>query len=416
MILAGDAPLHGRGFLARAVGSPRAIAPTTAPPSRATTSISTASRRRLVEEALKKHGYNISLAAHRTRPVARRTLSPDGEAWALTGVRFKVASCSASSGGWRLLVLAAFAFAAVAGEPDSARRGSSPACSSPAPPCCSGARPADQSRARAVHRRGPVRRFRQGFSHRGQGSGFAELSTTLDEAISALRDERHKLIDANRFYEAVLDDAPTPLLTVDGEGRVELANKAARRLLVRHQGVRIEDFRGYGDAFAARWPAARRPAARWCRLLSDGVPQTHAGQRRHRPPAGGLVRVVAVQPIQGELNAVEIAAQTRSGPRPDPRDHELDDSGHLARPERRRSDGGRRPRRQRRHRRRARIAVETLARRAEGVMHFVESYRQISRDAGDPPPPFDAAAWGREIGAPVPRQRSLRRGSGSACR
>ena len=92
--------------------------------------------------------------------------------------------------------------------------------------------------------------FSQGFSHRGQGSGFFELSGTLDEAIKRLRDERHKLIDANRFYEAVLDDAPTALLTVDGDGKVELANKAARRLLVRHKGVRVEDFRDYGDAFA----------------------------------------------------------------------------------------------------------------------------------------------------------------------
>src|SRR3546814_4868724 len=65
-----------------------------------------------------------------------------------------------------------------------------------------------------------------------------------------LRDERHRLSDDTRFFEAVLDDAPTALLTIDAEGKVELANKAARRLLVRHTGVRIEDFAEYGDAFA----------------------------------------------------------------------------------------------------------------------------------------------------------------------
>ena len=82
--------------------------------------------------------------------------------------------------------------------------------------------------------------FSQGFSNRNQGSGFNDLSEVLDDSIRKLRDERHRLIDANRFYEAVLDDAPTALLTVD-EGKVELANKAARRLLVRHKGVRVED-------------------------------------------------------------------------------------------------------------------------------------------------------------------------------
>ena len=53
----------------------------------------------------------------------------------------------------------------------------------------------------------------------------------------------------------------------------------------------------------------------------------------------------------------------------------------------------------------ARMAVETLARRADGVMHFVESYRQISRA-----PEIRAAAdrrrrLGQRARSPVPRQR-----------
>jgi signal transduction histidine kinase len=47
----------------------------------------------------------------------------------------------------------------------------------------------------------------------------------------------------------------------------------------------------------------------------------------------------------------------------------------------------------------ARIAVETLARRADGVMHFVESYRQISRAPEIRARPIDVAAWGRELEA-----------------
>ena len=123
--------------------------------------------------------------------------------------------------------------------------------------------------------------FSQGFSHRGQGSGFGDLNEVLDESIKKLRDERHKLIDANRFYEAVLDDAPTALLTVDGDGKVELANKAARRLLVRHQGVRVEDFREYGEAFAKALEggAVGRPAA--------GAP---AQRRRRRRPCWSAPR------------------------------------------------------------------------------------------------------------------------------
>ena len=140
------------------------------------------------------------------------------------------------------------------------------------------------------------------------------------------------MIDANRFYEAVLDDAPTALLTVDADGKVELANKAARRLLVRHKGVRVEDFREYGDAFATALEGGAVNRPRLVPLLSDGVPQTMLVGAAIVHRLGGLVRVVAVQPIQGELNAIEIAAQSRPDPRPHPRDHELDDPGHLRSP------------------------------------------------------------------------------------
>ncbi|HVQ09340.1 MAG TPA: ATP-binding protein [Allosphingosinicella sp.] len=238
--------------------------------------------------------------------------------------------------------------------------------------------------------------FSQGFSHRGQGSGFAELSVTLDEAIRRLRDERHKLIDANRFYEAVLDDAPTALLTVDGDGKVELANKAARRLLVRHQGVRVEDFREYGEAFARALEGGAVGRPRLVPLLSDGVAQTMLVSAAIVHRLGGLVRVVAVQPIQGELNAIEIAAQS---------DlirvltHEIMNSmtpvtslAHSAVDLMRRADGG-----DNADVADARMAVETLARRADGVMHFVESYRQISRAPEIRRRPIDAAAWGREL-------------------
>ncbi|WP_129791975.1 PAS domain-containing sensor histidine kinase [Sphingosinicella sp. CPCC 101087] len=240
--------------------------------------------------------------------------------------------------------------------------------------------------------------FSQGFSHRFDGSGFAQLGAVLDDAIKRMRDEKHKLIDANRFYEAVLDDAPTALLTVDESGKVELANKAARRLLMRHRGVRIEDFREYGDAFADALEGGAINRPRLVPLVSDGVPQTMLVSAAVVHRLGGSVRVVAVQPIQGELNAIEIAAQS---------DlirvltHEIMNSmtpvtslAHSAVELMRRLDSGAGP-----EMADARGAVETLARRADGVMKFVESYRQISRAPQARPRPIDVAAWGAELEA-----------------
>ena len=236
----------------------------------------------------------------------------------------------------------------------------------------------------------------QSFAHRADGSGFTDIGRALDQGIRNLRDERLRLTEANRFCEAVLDDAPAPLLTVDTEGRVELANKAARRLFVRHHGVRIEDYRIYGETFAAALGDDSIGKPRLVPLMLDELPQTAMVSAASVHRLGGMVRVVAVQPIQGELNAIEIAAQS---------DlirvltHEIMNSmtpvtslaqsaaGLMAE-----ADRGGDPLVAD-----ARAAVETLARRADGVMHFVESYRQISRTPVVRRRLFEVMPWAREL-------------------
>jgi nitrogen fixation/metabolism regulation signal transduction histidine kinase len=236
----------------------------------------------------------------------------------------------------------------------------------------------------------------QSFSQRTGGSGFTEVGEALEQGIRRLREERHRISDSSRFYEAVLDDAPTPLLTVDSEGRIELANKAARRLFIRHHGVRLEDFRTYGDTFAKALVDDVLTRPRLVPLMLDAVPQTAMLSTASVHRLGGTVRVVAVQPIQGELNAVEIAAQS---------DlvrvltHEIMNSmtpvTSLARSAAdlmAEVDTGADPAISD-----ARAAVETLARRADGVMHFVESYRQISRTPEVRRRVFAAAPWAHEL-------------------
>jgi len=238
----------------------------------------------------------------------------------------------------------------------------------------------------------------QGFAQRWAGSGFGELGEALDRGIRALREERHALSDSSRFYEAVMDDAPTALLIVSADGKVDLANKAARRLLVRHTGVRIEDFADYGDAFTRALSDGPVGEPRLVPLMTEGVPQTAMVSAAIVHRLGGLVRVVAVQPIQSELNAIEIAAQsdlirvltheimnsitpvTSLAHSAAALIAEVDKEGNVDVQD-------------------ARAAVETLARRADGVMHFVESYRQISRAPEVRRRSFPVADWAAEIAA-----------------
>jgi nitrogen fixation/metabolism regulation signal transduction histidine kinase len=216
--------------------------------------------------------------------------------------------------------------------------------------------------------------FTQGFSGEGLGSGFDALGASLDAAITRLRHERADTQEQSRFLAAMVDDVPSPLISVDDEGRISLINKASRRLL----GA-SPDATGIAESLATDIAALRPGERRSTRLTIGGVPTaallTMAEVRLARRPA---LRIIAVQPIQIELDQAELAAQT---------DlvrvltHEIMNSmtpvtslSATAAKLIAAADTGADPAITD-----ARHAIETVARRSEGIMHFVRTYRQLTR-------------------------------------
>ncbi len=231
----------------------------------------------------------------------------------------------------------------------------------------------------------------QGFTAGRHGGGFDQLGAQLDAAMRRLREERAAAADAGRFNAALVDEAPVALLVVDGD-RVELANRAARKLFGKTEGVRIADYAVHGaDFVAALSGGSRRIAA----VEIDGRPQRAVLTATALHRLGQPLRLLAVQPLHGELDAVEIAAQA---------DlvrvltHEIMNSmtpvtslaqsastlmAGIESDDPAFAD--------------ARQAVGTLARRAEGIMHFVEGYRAFIRTPTIRARRFPARPWAEEM-------------------
>ncbi|MEY2885024.1 MAG: hypothetical protein RL490_2748 [Pseudomonadota bacterium] len=219
--------------------------------------------------------------------------------------------------------------------------------------------------------------FTTAFS--GNGGGFDTLAASLNDAMARLRSERAETQDDNRFLSAMLDDAPGALLSVDPAGRLSLLNKAARRLLAPGNAVRIEDLKPFGDGFASDVAAMKPGERRSTQLTLAGAPVAALLiMSEVRQARGAQLRILAVQPIQQELDRAELAAQT---------DlvrvltHEIMNSmtpvtslSATAASLIAAADTGQDPAIAD-----ARAAIETVARRAEGVMHFVRTYRQLTR-------------------------------------
>ncbi|CAN5457050.1 sensor histidine kinase [soil metagenome] len=208
---------------------------------------------------------------------------------------------------------------------------------------------------------------------RSGGAGFDALGGALDDAVRALQVERERSARELRYVEALVDDMPIALLTVDELHGVTPANKAARRLFNRHSGVRAQDYAVYGATLAARLADQGEARQEVLLLRMPGGPQRAIVRSASLERLGLSVRAVTVEPVQGTLDTVEMAAQT---------DlvrvltHEIlnsltpvtslaDTAATLLD-----ADPPEIPD--------ARIAVTTLARRAEGLRHFIESYRAVA--------------------------------------
>ena len=229
-----------------------------------------------------------------------------------------------------------------------------------------------------------------------RGAGFEALGTALDDAMDRLRARQLATAAEMRFLEALVDDMPVALLTIDDDGQVAPANKAARRLFREAPGARAEDYAVYGATLAKRL-AGGAAAEELLLLAIEGRTQRALVRSGTLERLGRSIRVVTVQPIQGTLDAIEMAAQT---------DlvrvltHEilnsltpvtslaataadlLDDPDLVANP--RIGD--------------ARAAVSTLARRAHGLGHFIEAYRAVAHTPEIQRQAFAAQPWAEELG------------------
>ncbi|RYD68348.1 MAG: sensor histidine kinase, partial [Sphingomonadales bacterium] len=232
------------------------------------------------------------------------------------------------------------------------------------------------------------------FDTRG-GAGFDDLGIALNDAMGRFREGQERAAGELRYLDALVDDIPVALLTVSSEGQVAMANKAARRMFKGDQRTRPDDFVAYSATFARRL-ADGPPGEELLILNLDGRPQRVLVSSAMLDRLGQRTRAIGLQPIQGTLDAVEMAAQT---------DlvrvltHEilnsltpvtslaataadlLADADLSADP--RIAD--------------ARAAVSTLARRAQGLGNFIEAYRAVARTPEIRPRHVAALPWAQEL-------------------
>jgi nitrogen fixation/metabolism regulation signal transduction histidine kinase len=221
------------------------------------------------------------------------------------------------------------------------------------------------------------------FSGLSHDTALAELGAAMTRVLDQLRTGRAQREEQAQYLQSVIAHIPVALVSVDEHGAVQLMNMAARRLF-ETACTDIGQLSRFGEAFATSL-GSLKPGDSMIVRMERGT-----GALQLKAAATGLVlggvhhRLISLQNIETELTAQELAAwQTvirvmahevmnsltpisslaatvddivtdviAQLPPDDPQAAKLAD---------------------------AREALDTMARRSEGLLHFVQNHRRITK-------------------------------------
>lgn len=225
--------------------------------------------------------------------------------------------------------------------------------------------------------------FSQGLASGGRGPLFEQLSRAYADVMDEFREVRAEREEHFRFLQTVVHHVGLALIAFREDGRVELINTAARRLLNRSTLHHIEELRPWSAAFVDTLRQLRAGAHAVVRVHDeehDLQLSMHAAQFRLRGTGHTLV---SIQDIRQELEEQEMAAWqklTRV------LTHEIMNSAapiaSLARTARgllRAEATGAADAHDADSIRDTGEALEAIQRRSEALMHFADAYRSFSQ-------------------------------------
>ena len=221
------------------------------------------------------------------------------------------------------------------------------------------------------------------FSALSRDSALAELGAAMTRVLDQLRTGRAQREEQAQYLQSIVAHIPVALVSVDEHGTVQLMNMAARRLF-ETACTDTSQLARFGEAFATSMGSLKPGEGTILRM------ERGSGALQLKAAATGLVlggvrhRLISLQNIETELTAHELAAwQTVIRVMA----HEVMNSltpisslaatagdivtDVIAQLPLESSDAAKLAD--------AREALETMARRSEGLLHFVQNHRRITK-------------------------------------
>ena len=226
--------------------------------------------------------------------------------------------------------------------------------------------------------------YSQHFSFPDLGSGFGALGETFTDILEQFRSARSEQETDLRRLKAIVEHVPVPLVSVQTDKTLSLLNNSARRLVGTARVNHLEDLKQFGEGFYDAVAEVLPGSRVLVKFTADGMEQQLTMAATEVTVDGDRETLISLQDIQSELNMtqaeawqdlvrvltheimnsitpVSSLARTASDLVNDV-NLKLDDDSPIAEDLADIHD-----------------AVETVARRSDGLMQFVHGYRQLTR-------------------------------------
>jgi two-component system, NtrC family, nitrogen regulation sensor histidine kinase NtrY len=133
------------------------------------------------------------------------------------------------------------------------------------------------------------------------------LARAFDDATARMQARLDAVARDGHYHAAVVASVPIPVVAITGD-RVALLNAAARRLVGPGRATALDDLRSLGAELVRDVVDAAPGGRRLTRLDVDGVTRTYVATVSEVAIAGTVTRLVALQDIQGEIDAAALRA------------------------------------------------------------------------------------------------------------
>ncbi|KGJ91732.1 sensor histidine kinase [Colwellia psychrerythraea] len=150
--------------------------------------------------------------------------------------------------------------------------------------------------------------FSQRFELKAQGAGFEELGETFTDILKRIQTVRSKQEAELRHIKAIIEHVPVPLLSIDHSGKITLWNNSVRRLFGANTVTHIDDMAQFNKDFPKKLQGILAGERTLVNITIDGMEHKLIVSATEITTASNQETLLSMQDIQSELALAQLQA------------------------------------------------------------------------------------------------------------